>query len=217
MSKCRCSSNTSLLFQLNFQSTAPRTHVDLFVSSLISTGRNWDSPHLWNLLGLYRISTTVWHVAFSQPAIWDTDFKARDQCRLTDCLLQISEEWANNFPPQGLFFLTTMCKVKTSSASPKMSPTPHPRSKHVKYKYLEWIHHLDNLRRTGLRLFKCFFWNLKARVSLLAYGGGHKEKCQSLLCCKRVRAETPEQRQEVVTGIYSHFPAQNTTCKGSSQ
>lgn len=122
MSKCRCSSNTSLLFQLNFQSTAPRTHVDLFVSSLISTGRNWDSPHLWNLLGLYRISTTVWHVAFSQPAIWDTDFKARDQCRLTDCLLQISEEWANNFPPQGLFFLTTMCKVKTSSASPKMSP-----------------------------------------------------------------------------------------------
>lgn len=75
-----------------------------------------------------------------------------------------------------------MRKPKTSLTTPKMSPPPP--SKHGKYKCLEQKHHPANLRGTGLRLFKCFFRNLKARVSLLAYGERHKGKVKAHLTTK---------------------------------
>lgn len=75
-----------------------------------------------------------------------------------------------------------------------------PHSKLVKYKCLEWNHHPANLRGTGLRLFKRFFWNLKARVSLLAYGEGHKEKVKVHLTAKERGKRLPKQREKVSKG-----------------
>jgi len=66
----------------------------------------------------------------------------------------------------------------------------------VKYKCLGQNHHLANLRGTGLRLFKRFPWNLKAGVSLLAYGEGHKEKVKAHPYCKRARGRDSQAKAE---------------------
>lgn len=105
-----------------------------------------------------------------------------------------------DFPLKGLYFLATMCKLKTLLTSPKVTPqppTPAPCGKHVvKYKCLGQNHHLANLRGTGLRLFKRFPWNLKAGVSLLAYGEGHKEKVKAHPYCKRARGRDSQAKAE---------------------
>lgn len=56
---------------------------------------------------------------------------------------------------------------------------------------------MANLRGTGLRLFKRFFWNLKAWVSLLAYGEGQKEKVKVHLTSKERGKRLPSKGRKV--------------------
>ena len=194
------------------------SHKDLLVcSNLYGKGKKvhiqgpfWTSrgPHLPNALVTINLQPTRNRRHWVQSCLFSTDW-------LTRCDYFSSQNSKHTASPlkgssfNSYFHSQGIARPHCSPpiTAPKWTPIAQAP---MKGKCLDAEDDLANLRGTSLRLFKCFFRNFKARVSLLAYRERCKDKVKVCITAL-VKGQRWQQKARADLGTELSSPRRNCT------